>query len=82
MGVDSMAIYTRIRDLREDRDWTQKQVAEMLHTTRTSYCAYENGVTEIGLENLIRLAEIYHTSVDYLLGLTDEQRPYPRAKKK
>ena len=82
MGVDSMAIYTRIRDLREDRDWAQKQVAEMLHTTRTSYCAYENGVTEIGLENLIRLAEIYHTSVDYLLGLTDEQRPYPRAKKK
>ena len=82
MGVDSMAIYTRIRDLREDRDWTQKHVAEMLHTTRTSYCAYENGVTEIGLENLIRLAEIYHTSVDYLLGLTDEQRPYPRAKKK
>ena len=82
MGVDSMAIYTRIRDLREDRDWTQKQVAEMLHTTRTSYCAYENGVTEIGLENLIRLAEIYHTSVDYLLGLTDERRPYPRAKKK
>ena len=51
-------------------------------SSRTSYCAYENGKTEIGLENLIRLAEIYHTSVDYLLGLTDEPRPYPRKKKK
>ena len=77
-----MAIYERIRNLREDRDWTQQQVAEMLHTSRTSYCAYENGKTEIGLENLIRLAEIYHTSVDYLLGLTDAPKPYPRKKKK
>ena len=77
-----MAIYERIRNLREDRDWTQQQVAEMLHTSRTSYCACENGKTEIGLENLIRLAEIYHTSVDYLLGLTDEPKPYPRKKKK
>ena len=81
-GGSSMAIYERIRNLREDRDWTQQQVAEMLHTSRTSYCAYENGKTEIGLENLIRLAEIYHTSVDYLLGLTDEPKPYPRKKKK
>ena len=77
-----MAIYERIRNLREDHDWTQKQVAEMLHTSRTSYCAYENGVTEIGLENLIHLSEIYHTSVDYLLGRTDEPKPYPRKKKK
>ena len=77
-----MAIYERIRNLREDHDWTQKQVAEMLHTSRTSYCAYENGVTEIGLEQLIHLAEIYQTSVDYLLGLTVERRPYPRKKKK
>ena len=45
MEGDSMAIYERIRNLREDHDWTQKQVAEMLHTSRTSYCAYENGVT-------------------------------------
>ena len=54
----------------------------MLHTSRTSYCAYENGVTEIGLEHLIHLSEIYQTSVDYLLGLTDEPKPYPRKKKK
>ena len=77
-----MAVYERIRNLREDHDWTQQQMADMLHTSRTSYGAYENGVTEIGLEHLIRLAEIYHTSVDYLLGLTDEPRPYPRKKKK
>ena len=77
-----MAVYERIRNLREDKDWTQKQVAEMLHTSRTSYCAYENGVTEIGLEQLIRLSELYGTSVDYLLGLTDEKSPYPRRKKR
>ena len=77
-----MAIYERIRNLREDRDWTQQQVADMLHTSRTSYCAYENGKTEIGLEHLIHLAEIYQTSVDYLLGLTDDPRPYPRKKRR
>ena len=67
-----MAVYQNIRDLREDHDLTQKQVAEILHTSRTSYGAYENGVSEFSPQ----------TSVDYLLGLTDEKRSYPRKKRR
>ncbi len=77
-----MAIYPRIRDLREDQDWTQQQVAEMLYVARSSYGAYETGVSEFTPDLLCRLAELYGTSVDYLLGLTDERRPYPRTKKR
>ena len=77
-----MAIYNRIRDLREDKDLTQQDVANLLHVARTSYCAYENGVSEFSPENLIVLAKLYDTSIDYLLGLTDEKKPYPRKKKK
>lgn len=75
-----MAIYQNIRDLREDHDLTQQQVADVLRTSRTSYGAYENGVSEFSPAQLIQLAEFYQTSVDYLLGLTDEKRPYPRKK--
>ena len=77
-----MTIYHRIRDLREDKDWTQEHLANLLHVARTSYGAYENGISEFSPEHLIRLAELYQTSVDYLLGLTDEQKPYPRKKKR
>ena len=77
-----MAVYPRIRDLREDSDWTQKQVADFLHVARSSYGAYETGVSELTPEMLIRLASLYHTSVDYLLGLTDQRRPYPEGRKR
>lgn len=77
-----MAIYQTIRDLREDHDLTQQQVADLLHTSRTSYGAYENGISEFSPAHLIQLAEFYQTSVDYLLGLTDEKRPYPRKKRR
>ena len=77
-----MAIYHRIRDLREDRDWTQQYLADLLQVARTSYGAYETGVSEFLPAHLIQLAEIYDTSVDYLLGLTDEQAPYPRKAKR
>lgn len=77
-----MAIYQTIRDLREDHDLTQQQVADILHTSRTSYGAYENGISEFSPAQLIQLAEFYQTSVDYLLGLTDEKRPYPRKKRR
>lgn len=70
-------IYARIRSLREDRDWTQQRVADMLFINRRTYSAYENGVNAISPEILIRLAQIYETSVDYLLGLTDVKEPYP-----
>jgi len=67
----------RIRGLREDRDWTQQELADMLHINRRTYSAYENGVNALPLDILIAIARIYHTSTDYLLGLTDISLPYP-----
>ena len=71
-------MYRRIRDLREDRDLLQKDLAQVLQCTQVSYSYYERGKRDIPTDVLIRLAEFYGTSVDYLLGLTDEKRPYPR----
>ncbi|WP_195985440.1 helix-turn-helix transcriptional regulator [Clostridium sp. D33t1_170424_F3] len=70
--------YERIRVLREDHDWTQQQVADLLFINRRTYGAYENGVNAMSPEILIHLAKLYNTSVDYLLGLTDDPRPYRR----
>ena len=64
-------VYRRIRDLREDRDWNQTQVARMLNMSQTGYSKYETGENDIPTRVLIRLSEIYGTSVDYLLGLTN-----------
>ncbi len=71
-------IFPAIRALREDRDWTQQQVADMLYLNRRTYSAYENGVNTIAPELLIQLAALHQTSVDYLLGLTSVRKPYPR----
>ena len=71
-------IFPAIRALREDRDWTQQQVADMLYLNRRTYSAYENGVNVITPELLIQLAALYQTSVDYLLGLPSVKDPYPR----
>lgn len=73
-------MYLRIRDLRNDKDLTQKDIAELLGMSQTGYSKYETGENDIPTAVLIRLAEIHKTSVDYLLGLTDEQKPYPRKK--
>jgi len=70
----------RIRDLREDTDRTQQELANYLHIKQNTYSQYENGQRQIPLESLIALATLYQTSTDYLLGLTDEKKPYPRAK--
>ena len=70
----------RIRALREDKDWSQQKLADMLHANRRTYPAYETGVNAIPLDILAALARIYGTSTDYLLGLTDEVRPYPPKK--
>ena len=70
----------RLRDLREDRDLTQKQVAELLKMSQTGYSKYETGENDVPTRVLLALAELYHTSTDYLLGLTDERKPYPRKK--
>ena len=64
-------MYQRIRDLREDRDLTQMQVAQMLGMYQTGYSKYETGENDIPTAILIKLSDFYDTSVDYLLGLTD-----------
>ncbi len=73
-------VYRRLRDLREDRDLLQKDVAEVLQCSQVCYSHYELGKRDIPTEVLVQLAAFYHTSVDYLLGLTDDARPYPRSK--
>ena len=71
-------IYYNIRNLREDNDWTQQYVAGCIGVNRRTYSAYETGANSMTPETLIQLAELYNTSVDYLLGLTKERLPYPR----
>ena len=66
----------RIKDLREDRDFTQKEVAEYLHVKQNTYSQYENGQRQLPLSCLIALAKFYNTSTDYILGLTDQETPY------
>lgn len=73
-------MYRRIRDLREDRDLYQKDLAAYLNCSQVCYSHYEIGKRDIPTEILIKLAEFYNTSTDYLLGRTDEKVPYPRAK--
>ena len=70
----------RIRDLREDADITQKEIAAYLHIRQNTYSQYENGVREIPIELLKKLAVTYETSIDYIVGLTDEEAPYPKTK--
>ena len=69
-------MYKRIRDLREDADLNQTAVARILGMSQTGYSKYETGENDSPTAVLIRLAEFYGTSVDYLLGLTDERKPY------
>lgn len=71
-------IYSRIRDLRENKDWTQQYAADMLFINRRTYSAYENGVNAMNPKILIKLSQIHQTSVDYILGLTDNPVPYKR----
>ncbi|MBR7101739.1 MAG: helix-turn-helix transcriptional regulator [Clostridia bacterium] len=64
-------MYPRIRDLREDKDMTQKEIAKYLGMSQTGYSKYETGENDIPTAILIRLARFYKTSIDYLLGETD-----------
>lgn len=68
----------RIRDLREDRDLAQKKVAEYLQVHQTTYSDYELGKLNVPVSVLHKLADFYGVSVDYLLGRTDEMKPYPK----
>ena len=69
----------RIRDLREDKDLNQKQLAELLQVHQTTYSDYELGNVNIPVPSLHKLADFYNVSVDYLLGRTDIKTPYPKA---
>ena len=73
-------MYKRIRDLREDKDLRQQDIAALLHCSQVTYSRYELGTREIPVEMLIQLAHLHNTSVDYLVGITDEKRPYPPKK--
>ena len=71
-----------LRALREDRDLSQDDMAKLLNVHQTTYSDYELGRSNMPIETLEKLATFFSTSVDYLLGRTDERRPYPRAKKR
>ena len=66
----------RIRDLREDRDLSQSEIAEVIKTTQQQYSKIENGRSEITADKLVLLARFYNVSADYILGLTDEPKGY------
>jgi len=78
MFAEVMPVYPRLRDLREDSDRNQTELATMLGMSQTGYSKYETGENEIPVSILIKLAEIYQTSTDYLLGRIDVKTPYPK----
>ena len=73
-------MYRRIRDLREDRDLYQKDLANYLRCSQVCYSHYEMGKRDIPSDVLMKLADFYHTSTDYILERTDERKPYPPKK--
>lgn len=70
--------YKRIRNLREDCDFTQTYIADYLQISQRAYSHYENGERGIPVEILCQLADLYHTSTDYLLERTNIRNPYPK----
>jgi len=73
-----MACYRRIRELREDHDLTQRQIAAMLRMPQPQYFRYEQGYRDIPTDILIALADYYQTSTDYILGRTNDPKPYTK----
>lgn len=76
VGVQVDNYYPRLRDLREDRDMSQRQVADYLGMKQPQYNRYERGLRDVPTDVLIRLAQLYKTSIDYILGLTNNSKPY------
>ncbi|MCL1824064.1 MAG: helix-turn-helix transcriptional regulator [Oscillospiraceae bacterium] len=74
-------MYNRIKDLREDNNYKQREIAEVLSISRSAYANYERGIRDITEQVLQKLADFYHTSVDYLLFRTDIKEPYPESEK-
>ena len=71
----------RLKDMREDMDLSQKDLADLLNCCQTTYSRYENQNLNVPVDALVTLALHYDTSVDYLIGLTDIKKPYKRSKK-
>ncbi len=69
----------RLREIREDRDLTQKEISKVLNISQVVYSRYETGIRLMPIDKLANLAEFYNVSIDYILGLTDEKKPYPRS---
>ena len=69
-------MYQRLRDLREDCDLSQQEMANLLNVSQTTYSRYESGALDIPSASLIKLARFYKTSIDYLVGLTEHKKPY------
>ncbi|MDD4152069.1 MAG: helix-turn-helix transcriptional regulator [Candidatus Gracilibacteria bacterium] len=70
----------RIKEIREDRDYKQEEIAKFLNVTQAQYSRYEMGINNIPIDKINKLADHYNTSIDYLLSRTDEKKPYPKSK--
>lgn len=70
---------SRLKEIRQDKDLYQKDIAKILNTSQKQYSLYETGIRLIPIDKLVILAKYYNTSVDYLLGITDERKPYPKS---
>ena len=66
--------FARLEDLREERNWTQKAVASELHISQRAYSHYENGTRSMPIDILIKVADLYNVSIDYIVGRTDIRR--------
>ena len=73
-------MFHRIRDLRDDSDMTQKQIAVYLNCSQQVYSNYELGQRDVPTQVLLLLSKLHKTSVDYILGVTDEKKPYPKSR--
>lgn len=72
--------FQRLEDLRIDNDKTQADIADYLGCQREVYRRYEKGTRQIPVDILIQLAKLYHVNIDYIVGMTNEKKPYPRTK--
>ena len=72
-----MTYYQRIRNIREDRNLTQQNIADFLHIGQRTYSDYESGRTRIPVESLLLLAKFYNVSMDYITGASNVETPYP-----
>ena len=70
--------FQRLKDLRDDKDLSQAEVAGLLNIRQTVHSRYERGAQTIPLQHLLKLADFYNTSTDYILGRTNQQKPYPK----